>query len=139
MKSQRMGTRDGRGSLALGCLVSLAVSLVATCARPARAEPAQVESGAAPRAREHHGFYLRVASGFAGYDERLASDHAAAGETRGRNRGLATLGELALGGSVGRGWVFGGGIYAADLLASTYRSKTVAPPSELNSTLVNGA
>src|SRR4051812_22109845 len=104
---------------ARGCLWGLApVCIVVVWASSARAEPLPV-AGAGALAREHHGFYLRVASGFAAYDERLASDSAAAGRTRGRNRGLATLGELALGGSIGRHWVLGGGIYTADLLAST--------------------
>ena len=99
--------------------------------------PPHVASPTALEARERHGFYLRAASGFAAYDERLNSDHAAAGVTQGRDRGLATLGEFALGGSIGRGWVLGGGIYSADLLASTYRSKTVAPPPELDPGLRN--
>lgn len=130
MNAERVGARGCLWALALACG---AVALTSS----ARAEPARVASAAAPPPREHHGFYLRVASGFAAYDERLASDGAAGGEIRGRNRGLATLGELALGGSIGRGWVLGGGIYAADLLASTYRSKTAAPPSELDPGLRN--
>jgi hypothetical protein len=130
MKARRRGSRGCRWGLQRACLVAVIAS--SGCA-----EPPHVESAAAPKAREHHGFYLRVASGFAAYDERLMSDHAAAGATRGRDRGLATLGELALGGSIGRGWVLGGGIYSADLLASTYRTKTVAPPPELDPGLRN--
>jgi hypothetical protein len=123
-----MGARVCRWGVALACVA---------VASHARAEPPPVEARAAPKAREHHGFYLRVGNGFAAYDERLVSEHAAAGETRGRNRGLALVAELALGSSIGRGWVLGGGIYSADLLASTYRTKTVAPPPELDPGLRN--
>jgi hypothetical protein len=130
MDSQGPSARICRRGLALAGVVLAALS--SACAAPPHAA-----SPAAPRAREHHGFYLRVASGFAAYDERLSSDRAAAGATQGRDRGLATLGELALGGSIGRGWVLGGGIYSADLLASTYRTKTVAPPPELDPGLRN--
>ena len=130
MRSQGLNAGIRRRGLARACVGMAALSSACT-ATPQAASPA------AARAREHHGFYLRVASGFAAYDEHLASDHSAAGAIHGRNRGLATLGELALGGSIGRGWVLGGGIYSADLLASTYRTKTVAPPPELDPGLRN--
>src|SRR5262245_48548928 len=87
----------------------------------------------------HHGFYLRLATGFAAYDERLSSADAAAGETQGRNRGIATLGELAIGGSPAPRWVLGGGIYSADVLASTYRTTQSLPPAELDPGLRNVA
>jgi hypothetical protein len=87
----------------------------------------------------HHGFYLRFASGFAAYDERLSSSNAAPDETSGRNRGIATLGEIALGGSIAPRWVLGGGIYTADLLASTYRTTTSLPPAQLDTGLRNVA
>jgi hypothetical protein len=102
----------------------------------AGAEPPAAE---ASQSYPHHGFYLRVANGFAAYDERMSSDAAAAGASRGRNRGIATLGELAIGGSPAPRWVIGGAIYSADLLASTYRTKTAAPPSELDPGLRNVA
>src|SRR6185295_16473393 len=128
-----MRSRPYRWSIPLALLASSHAASV-------RAEPPA--SSAPPAARAgypHHGFYLRFASGFAAYDERLRSDHALAGATRGRGRGIATLGELALGGSPAPRWVIGGAIYSADLLASTYRSKTVAPPAELDPGLRNVA
>lgn len=86
--------------------------------------------------RRHDGFYLRVASGFGAFDERLAAQSGAGLEpSRGRSRGIATLGELALGGTLGEHWVVGGGIYAADVLASTYRAdpeRPLPPPAELD-------
>lgn len=87
----------------------------------------------------HDGFYLRVASGFGVYDERLTSAAAPEydGSAKGRLRGMAALAELALGGSIGRGWVLGGGIYSADLIASTFRSNpgSALPPAELDTGL----
>lgn len=81
--------------------------------------------------RYHDGFYFRVASGFALYDERLDSDDGGR-ERSGRNRGIAGLGEVAVGGTIGQGWVIGGGIYSADLAASTFRTRTELPPAELD-------
>jgi hypothetical protein len=83
--------------------------------------------------RLHDGFYLRIASGFGVVDERLSSIGGSQTEVEGRNRGVATVAEFALGGTLGKGWVLGGGIYSADLIASTY--KTVAdrgPPVALD-------
>jgi hypothetical protein len=77
----------------------------------------------------HDGFYLRVANGFGAFDERLSAEQ---GETEGRNRGIATLGELALGGSITPGWVIGGGIYTCDVLATTFRGSGAAVPTELD-------
>jgi hypothetical protein len=114
----------------------IALAMVAS-AREARADAPQPAGTEVQRTPS--GFYLRFASGFAAFDEHMGADAAAAGESRGRNRGLATLGELALGGTVAPGWVIGGGIYAADLLASTYRSQTAAPPPELDPGLRNVA
>jgi len=92
-------------------------------------------------ARVHDGFYLRVASGFAVYDERLASDElAGGGSIQARNRGIAQIGDLAIGGTVARGWVIGGAIYSLDLLASTLRTSGAAftaIPAELDPGLRN--
>lgn len=106
----------------------------------------EVKAGAAgqPSGHVHDGFYLRFGTGFGGYDERLGSRSSAtyAGEIEGRNRGLATLGELSLGGTVGRGWVVGGGVFSADVLATTYKSgedSSQLPPTELDPELRNVA
>lgn len=74
-------------------------------------------------ARVHDGFYLRVSAGFAAYDERLDSgDLPLGGSLAGRNRGIASVSDVAIGGTVAPGWVIGGGIFSADLLASTLRT-----------------
>jgi hypothetical protein len=94
--------------------------------------------------RVHDGFYLRLGTGFGVYDERLGSRSSAtyAGEVEGRNRGIAALGELSLGGTLGRGWVVGGGVFSADVLATTYKSgedSSQLPPTELDPELRNVA
>jgi hypothetical protein len=87
-------------------------------------------------ARVHDGFYLRASSGFAVYDERFESDELPlGGSLDGRNRGFASVSDLAIGGTVAPGWVIGGGIFSADLVASTLRisgSGLAAPPAELD-------
>jgi hypothetical protein len=86
-------------------------------------------------ARVHDGFYFRVAAGFSVYDERLMSDDSApGGKVEARNRGISSVSDLAIGGTVAPGWVVGGGIYSLDVVASTLRvdraSATV--PDELD-------
>jgi hypothetical protein len=92
-------------------------------------------------ARVHDGFYFRSAVGFAVMDERLESkDLAAGGSVEARNRGIASVSDIAIGGTVAPGWVIGGGIFTADLVASTYRasgSSASVPPSELDPGLRN--
>lgn len=90
----------------------------------------------------HDGFYMRFGSGLAGFDERLSSEDSAVygGEIKSRTRGIATVSELALGGTVSKGVVVGGGIYTADLLASTLRLERGSagePPPELDTGLRN--
>jgi hypothetical protein len=90
----------------------------------------------------HNGFYFRIGTGFGVLDERLSSESSAAygGEVHGRNRGMAQLGELAVGGTLGEAWVFGGGIYSADLIASTYKrgdGANATPPAEVDPELRN--
>lgn len=83
----------------------------------------------------HDGFYLRIAGGFTGYDERLASDTRSSGEIGARSRGIASSSDLAVGGTFAPGWVLGGGFFTADLLASTLRMRPTnsgAVPAELD-------
>src|SRR5690606_9082817 len=77
-------------------------------------------------ARVHDGFYLRIASGFTVLDERLEAEEVGGNSLQARNRGIATLSDLAIGGTVAPGWVVGGGIYSLDLVASTLRSRESA-------------
>jgi hypothetical protein len=84
----------------------------------------------------HDGFYLRFGSGFGVYEERMESDETSlyGGEVGGRTTGVATVGEFAMGGTIARGLVLGGGFYTAKLLAGHFRlddSSAVNPPGEL--------
>jgi hypothetical protein len=109
----------------------VAYGIAACLASSAAASQALAEAPAPlDGARAHDGFYLRVANGFGAFDERLSSRDDAS--VSGRGRGIVTLAELALGGTIAPGWVVGGGIYAADLLAGEFRREGAAPPPELD-------
>ena len=91
----------------------------------------------APGAREHGGFYLRFGAGFGVYEERTESEESDVygGEVSGRSVGLASVGEFAMGGTVGRGLVLGGGIYTARLLSGHFTLDESSPaglPRELD-------
>jgi hypothetical protein len=130
------------------CLAALCLS-GATVNRAAAAEPLSSPPGMSgpigpPHdvgAHVHDGFYLRVAAGFGVYDERLDSgDLPTGGKVEARNRGIASLSDIAIGGTVAPGWVVGGGIYSVDLVASTFRTSgasVTALPSELDPGLRN--
>lgn len=90
----------------------------------------------------HDGFYMRFGSGLAGFDERLQSEDSDVygGEIKSRTRGIGTVSELAIGGTISKGVVLGGGLYTFDLLASTLRledGSVDAPPAELDTGLRN--
>ncbi len=107
------------------------------CAAVAVAGEASAQALPAPAgARTHDGFYLRIGNGFGAFDERLSAGSGAS-EVNARNRGIGTLGELALGGTIAPGWVLGGGVYACDVLAGTFRSSGAAVPAELDPGLRN--
>ncbi len=57
------------------------------------------------------------------------------GRIKGQTTGFATVSELALGGTISRGLVLGGGFYTAQLVAATFRQakdSAGAPPPELD-------
>lgn len=72
--------------------------------------------------REHDGFYLRFGLGFGGVTDAMQSeDEYARGEHhRGTINGLASVGELMLGGTVGQRLIVGGGLWTATTFASFY-------------------
>jgi hypothetical protein len=93
-------------------------------------------------ANVHDGFYMRFGSGLAVYDEDLQSRESVVydGKVKSRTRGIATVSELALGGTIAPGLVLGGGIYTADLVASTLKLEKGSagePPDELDTQLRN--
>lgn len=85
----------------------------------------------------HDGFYLRLGTGFGVYEERMKSDDSDlyGGEISGDSVGLASVGEVAMGGNIRPGLVLGGGLYTARLLSSHYGaddSSAGQPPPELD-------
>jgi hypothetical protein len=100
----------------LSCCATLTALGFATPRLASAAEPS-----CPPVGRCHDGFYLRAASGFTGYSEALISDaNADAGRDPEANiSGIGTASELALGGTVSRGLVVGGGLYGANVLTYT--------------------
>lgn len=126
-------------------LISFTVSLltVPLLARPAVAqvtEPPPTD----PSVRVHDGFYFRIAAGLGAYSEGLRSKNSEeyGGTVRGRSAGFATMGEFALGGTISRGLVLGGGAYTAQLVSGTYRTyrdSDGVPPPELDPEVRNFA
>jgi len=75
-------------------------------------------------AHVHDGFYMRLGTGFGMYREQLQNDDDASvhgGDVSGSTIGFASVGEFAIGGTLGRGWVLGGGFYTATLLTGHYK------------------
>jgi hypothetical protein len=68
----------------------------------------------------HNGFYVRVSTGFAAYDEMILRSE----DTKARTTitGMGTAGELAIGGTIGR-MVLGGGIWSTSVMASDITTK----------------
>jgi len=80
---------------------------------------------------------MRLGTGLGAYSESLRSESTDlyGGKVQGNTTGIATLGEFAVGGNIGKGLVLGCGIYSAELIASTFRvskSSDGSPPSELD-------
>jgi hypothetical protein len=85
----------------------------------------------------HDGFYFRFASGFGVYEEGFSSEKSDVygGRVQGATRGLGTLTEIEIGGSLKPGLILGGGIYSLDLVTGTFRldeDSDDAPPAELD-------
>lgn len=85
----------------------------------------------------HDGFYLRLATGLSVMSEDLRSADSSVygGEVKGESTGFATVSELAVGGTLGRGFVLGGGVYTAELISATFRTakdSAGSPPAELD-------
>ncbi len=85
---------------------------------------------------EHDGFYARFGLGTSGYTDTLVSDKhtlPTGGEEKieGVLTGFATVSEVALGGTIGRGFVLGVGIWSTTALTLTYTdTKGPFPPAE---------
>lgn len=76
----------------------------------------------------HDGFYLRLATGFGAYNEGIRR----AGQDREtRVNGIATVGELAIGGAIRPGFILGGGVWSSTVLASDRTVRGTTPPAEV--------
>lgn len=117
----------------------LSVALTSSALAATTPEAPTRDGGAPAQSRtkgafEHDGFYLRLSTGFGGYNEGFQSRSTPryGGESGGDARGFASVGELAIGHSVASGFVLGGGVYTASLLSSTFeRDEGVTVPDEL--------
>jgi hypothetical protein len=76
--------------------------------------PPPAEPPPPPGVRAHDGFYLRGSTGFTAYSELIGHRGS---DQRLSISGMGTIGELAIGGTVGRN-VFGGGIWGTSVLAT---------------------
>lgn len=89
--------------------------------------PASADSEASG-ARYHDGFYLRLATGFGGYNETITAEDADESTTV---SGMATVSELMVGGAVRPGLILGGGVWTSSVLASDRVVDGAMPPVEV--------
>lgn len=115
-----------RALLALGILGSAAAVTPAHAQGPA--SPMIADVAQAPGVRFHDGFYLRLGTGFGSYSEGIRQS----GEDKTTTvSGIANVTEIAIGGAVRPGLIFGGGVWTSSVLASARTVRGNAPPSEV--------
>src|SRR5688500_5253802 len=88
-------------------------------------------TGVKPGARLHNGFYFRLGTGFGSYNENVQRS----GESKSSLvTGIASAGEIAVGGAISPGFILGGGVYSSSVLASDRSTPTkgaTMPPPEV--------
>jgi hypothetical protein len=105
------------------------LGVLATLAGPALAQPAPLlPERDPPGARRHDGFYLRLGVGFGGYSEAISVEDADESTTI---SGIASVSELAIGGTVLPGLVVGGGVWTSSVLSSERNIDGMLPPDEV--------
>ncbi|HEY0713879.1 MAG TPA: hypothetical protein VGF45_14460 [Polyangia bacterium] len=113
-------------------LVTLGLGGSLLLATPAHAQTASVPTVAAPAtppgAHLHDGFYLRLGTGFGSYSEGIRQSGA---DKQTTVSGIANAFELAIGGAVRPGLIFGGGLWSSTVLASSRTVRGTAPPPEV--------
>jgi hypothetical protein len=124
---------DPARRLAMKLTTTLAVGIVSSVM--ATAAVAQTETNATPTVSTvpakkgvhlHDGFYLRLAMGFGGYNEMVRQ----AGQDQMTHvTGIANAHEWLIGGAVRPGLIFGGGVFASNLLASDRSVSGATPPA----------
>jgi hypothetical protein len=111
-----------------------ASAVTAPAAPPA--EPA--EPSDPPGVHQHDGFFLRLSSGFSSWSESLKTEkdsNVYGGTVEGKSTGIASSGDVTIGGNVSRSLVLAGSFQTTSLLASTFRqteSSVAAAPAELD-------
>lgn len=109
--------------------------VVAVSAPPAPVAPVSARTADEPAgARRHDGLYVRMALGFSGFGDTVftkAENEDDRPLNEGSLRGMALASELAVGGTVARGFVLGGGIYSASVQAHSFELVRGEVPSEL--------
>jgi hypothetical protein len=115
-------------------LIALAIAVAAMwLALPAAAQPVgeatNVEEARLPPGAHHHGgFYLRLGTGFGSFAGSVSEEDAADGTDV---RGVASVGEFAIGGAVRPGIILGAGFYSSTLLASDRDVHGRMPPEDV--------
>ncbi|HEY0707694.1 MAG TPA: hypothetical protein VGG33_12905 [Polyangia bacterium] len=118
--------RTTRLSLLLGMAGTMGVS-APVFAQPA-ADPTIAAPALPPGAHLHDGFYLRLGTGFGSYGEAIRQSGA---DKQTTVSGIANVTELAIGGAVRPGLIFGGGVWTSTVLASARTIRGTAPPPEV--------
>lgn len=106
----------------------LGATLTARAQSPSPPPAAISATAPAAGAHVHDGFYLRLGTGFGAYNESIRQN-AADDDTQ--VTGIASVGEIALGGALRPGVIVGGGIFSCGVLASDRAVRGPAPPSEV--------
>jgi hypothetical protein len=128
------GQAPASGSVDLGTARATEASTAEPAAAPVEEVPTSVH--------RHDGFYLRLGAGFGGVrDQMLYQPDGGSSndfENVGYVSGIATTGEFAIGGTVARGLVLGGGVYTAGFMVTDFvrdpeSSFTDALPTEVDS------
>jgi hypothetical protein len=78
--------------------------------------------------RVHDGFYLRLGTGFGGYNESIRLEDADEDTTV---TGMSNVSEVAIGGAVAPGVILGGGAWTSSVMASDRHIDGMTPPDEV--------
>jgi hypothetical protein len=105
---------------------------------PAASPAAPAAPSDPPGVHQHDGFFLRLSSGFSSWSESLKTEkdsNVYDGTVEGKSTGIASSGDVTIGGNLSRSLVLAGSLQTTSLLASTFRqteSSVAAPPAELD-------
>jgi hypothetical protein len=116
-------------------MILMTAAALVTAATPARAQESPavatpvVSAPASARGVHYHdGFYLRIATGFGAYSEGITQKGA---DQSTEVTGIASAGEIAVGGAIRPGLIIGGGAFNSGVLASDRTVRGATPPPEV--------